>query len=295
MNLLLIDAGHAKNTPGKNNLKENFYEWQFNNSMQYKLKKRAEDHDVHVFLSNPTPEKTSDIPLTTRANKMNDYWKSKGKPKSLMISIHANAFSNSSARGTETFVAGNASQTSKDFAKDVNTEIFKTMKSLDSGAKDRGVKTENWTVIYKTNTPCCLIEYGFYSNLNDLKILKKNQDELVEATMKAICRYFKIAYKPVSNNNVTNETKPTLEQHKNCVLYGNDVDKVGAEIISWAKEDCIIKHIDKHIKWEGHNLFIVGGVAARKMKELNNGEQYKVVSGTDRYDTVRKCLELIGK
>ena len=36
MNLLILDSGHAKNTAGKNNAKENFYEWQFNNDMQYK-------------------------------------------------------------------------------------------------------------------------------------------------------------------------------------------------------------------------------------------------------------------
>ena len=38
MNLLILDAGHAKNTAGKNNAKESFYEWEFNNDMQYKIK-----------------------------------------------------------------------------------------------------------------------------------------------------------------------------------------------------------------------------------------------------------------
>ena len=40
-----------------------------------------------------------------------------------------------------------------------------------------------------------LVEYGFYSNLDDLKILKNNRNELVEATVKAICSYFGVAYK----------------------------------------------------------------------------------------------------
>ena len=38
MNLLILDAGHAKNTAGKRNEKENFYEWEFNNDMQHKIK-----------------------------------------------------------------------------------------------------------------------------------------------------------------------------------------------------------------------------------------------------------------
>ena len=51
MNLLILDSGHAKNTPGKNNAKENFYEWQFNNDMQYKIKARCEESGIKVFLN----------------------------------------------------------------------------------------------------------------------------------------------------------------------------------------------------------------------------------------------------
>ena len=195
MNLLILDAGHAKNTAGKRNEKESFYEWEFNNDMQYKIKSRCEDHNIKVFLTNPNPATVSDIALGVRAKSANDYWIKNNKPKSMFISIHANAFSNASARGTETYVAKNASTISKDFAKVLNDNIVKAMKEIDPTSKDRGVKSENFTVIYKASMPSVLIEYGFYSNLDDLKILKNNKDELVEATVKAICSYFNIEYK----------------------------------------------------------------------------------------------------
>ena len=195
MNLLILDAGHSFSTAGKRNEKENFYEWEFNNDMQYKIKSRCEDLGIKVFLTNPNPQSVSDLPLTTRANLANDYWLRNSKPKSIFISLHANSFSNESARGTETYVAKNASTTSKNFAKVLNDEIVKTMKKIDNNAKDRGVKSENFTVIYKALMPSVLIEYGFYTNLEDLKILKNNKDELVEATVKAICSYFNIEYK----------------------------------------------------------------------------------------------------
>ena len=51
MNLLILDSGHAKNTSGKNNAKENFYEWEFNNDMQYKIKARCEELGIKVFLA----------------------------------------------------------------------------------------------------------------------------------------------------------------------------------------------------------------------------------------------------
>ena len=165
MNLLILDAGHSFNTKGKCNAKENFYEWEFNNDMQYKIKVRCEELGIKVFLTNPNPATVSDINLTTRASLANDYWIKNNKPKSMFISLHANAFSNGSARGTETYVAKNASTTSKNFAKVLNDNIAKVMNELDPNAKDRGVKTENFTVIYKASMPSVLIEYGFYSNL----------------------------------------------------------------------------------------------------------------------------------
>ena len=199
MNLLILDAGHSFSTAGKRNEKENFYEWEFNNDMQYKIKSRCEDLGIKVFLTNPNPQSVSDLPLTTRANLANEYWIKNNKCKAIFISIHANAFSNNSTRGTETYHATNASTTSKNFAKVLNDNIVKVMKELDIAAKDRGVKSENFTVIYKASMPSVLCEYGFYSNLEDLKILKNNKDELVEATVKAICDYFNIEY--IEKNN----------------------------------------------------------------------------------------------
>ena len=231
MNLLILDSGHAKNTAGKNNAKENFYEWEFNNDMQYKIKSRCEELGIKVFLTNPNPNKVSDLPLTTRANLANDYWLKNSKPKAMFISIHANAFSNASARGTETYHASNASTISKDFAKVLNNEIVKTMKELDPAAKDRGVKSENFTVIYKASMPSVLIEYGFYSNLDDLKILKNNKDELVEATVKAICNYFDIEYKEkVNESNFNGNTLYAV-----CVGAYKDRNKADA-IVKELKE-----------------------------------------------------------
>ena len=224
MNLLILDAGHAKNTAGKNNAKENFYEWEFNNDMQHKIKKRCEELGIKVFLTNPNPDKVSDIPLSTRASLANDYWLRNSKPKSVFISLHANAFSNSSARGTETYIAKNASTTSKNFAKVLNDNIVKAMKELDGNAKDRGVKSGNFTVIYKAAMPSVLVEYGFYSNLDDLKILKNNRNELVEATVKAVCSYFGVTYKE--------KIEPLYDGNMYAVCVGAYKDKNKANSIA---------------------------------------------------------------
>ena len=222
MNLLILDAGHSFSTAGKRNEKENFYEWQFNNDMQYKIKARCEELGIKVFLTNPNPDKVSDIVLGVRAKSANDYWIKNNKPKSMFISLHANASSNASARGTETYHASNASAASKNFAKVLNNEIVKTMKELDPASKDRGVKTENFTVIYKASMPSILIEYAFYTNKDDLKILKNNRSELVEATVKAICQFFGIEYKKEITTN-------TNKLYNVCI--GAYIDKDNADKI----------------------------------------------------------------
>ena len=228
MNLLILDAGHSFSTAGKRNEKENFYEWEFNNDMQYKIKDRCEELGIKVFLTNPNPATVSDIALSTRASLANDYWLRNSKPKSIFISIHANAFSNANARGTETYVASNASSTSKNFAKVLNDNIVKVMKELDPNAKDRGVKSENFTVIYKASMPSVLCEYAFYSNLDDLKILKNNRSELVEATVKAICSYFGVEYKKEITTN-------TNKLYKVCIGAYKDKDNAN-KILKEAKE-----------------------------------------------------------
>lgn len=228
MSLVILDAGHAKNTAGKVAPDKSLYEWDFNNKMQYELKKRLEDHKLKVCLTNPTPEKTSDIPLSTRAAKANDFYKSNGKPKTIMLSLHANAYGQwTTARGVEVYHASNASNNSKNLAKYICDQIYTDVKKIDNGFKNRGVKREDFTVIYKTITPTCLIEYGFYTNREDLKILKERRKELVEATVKAVCKYFGISYKApvVQNTTTSNNTGETWYR----AVCGSFKDKKGAE------------------------------------------------------------------
>ena len=74
----------------------------------------------------------------------------------------------------------------------IQDEIVKAFKEIDSGARDRGVKVENFTVIYKADMPSILVEYGFYTNFEDLCVLRCYREELVEATMRGIKNYFEI-------------------------------------------------------------------------------------------------------
>lgn len=229
MNLVILDSGHAKNTAGKVAPDKSLYEWDFNNKMQYLLKKRLEDHKFKVCLTNPSPDKVKDISLTDRANKANKIYKDSGKPKTIMLSLHANAYGEwTTARGVEVFHASNASQNSKNLAKYLCDQIYTDAKKVDSGFKNRGVKCEDFTVIYKTITPTCLIEYAFYTNRDDLKILKNNKDELVEATVKGVCKYFGVAYKAPVVEKPTNDKNSSKKETYYRVVVGSYKDRENA-------------------------------------------------------------------
>lgn len=293
MKLLILDSGHNEKVLGKQSPDKSLREWEFNNDMQYKIKTRAEQHGITVYLTNPNPSNKDEIGLSKRSQLANDYWKSQGKPQALFFSIHANAYGSgfNAARGTETYYASNASQNSKNACKYVQDEVYKCMKSLDSTVKNRGCKCSDFTVIYKSQMPSILEEYGFYTNKEDLKILKNNRNELAEATVKGLCRYFGITYKPLTND----QSKPSTPKYDHCILYGNDIDKWGAEMMGWHYKNCIVKHVDNHIAWEGTNLYVVGNPAEVKLKAMNTGEKFTALNGKDRYDTIKLCLQFIGK
>lgn len=241
--LVILDSGHAENVSGKEAPDKSLREWDFNDQMQRKLKKRCEEHDINVYLTNPSPEKKGEMGLTKRAELANNYWIKENKPNALFISIHSNAYLTyfNAARGTETYVARNASSNSKRAAKDIQDEIYKEMKRIDGEAKNRGVKVEDFTVIYKAKMPSILIEYGFYTNKEDLKILKNNKDELVEATMKGICKYFDISYKPPKKE----PEKPAEKDIYYRVVVGSYKEKSNAEAM------------EKELRSKGYDPFIV--------------------------------------
>ena len=237
MYVAFIDAGHSKATGGKRNTIANpkFYEYEFNNDIAVKLKARLEAHGIRVFLTNTTPN-GADIPLTKRANTANTKWAALGKPNAIFVSIHANAAGScatwANARGVEVYHAGNASVKSKNLAKLLTDQIYADLHAKDSGFKQRGVKSANFTVIAKANMPSVLIEHAFYDNKADLNLLQNNRKDFVEANCKAICKYFGIAYKasgaqpniPVSNGGTTTTTKPVSVPSKTRPFKNGDYD-----------------------------------------------------------------------
>ena len=79
--VVLLDNGHAKSTAGKRSPlfddgKTRFYEWEFNRDVVSRIAKKLDRLGIkyHVLV----PEGDYDVPLTTRANRANEYCKKYG-------------------------------------------------------------------------------------------------------------------------------------------------------------------------------------------------------------------------
>lgn len=224
--LIILDSGHNEKVGGKRSPDGSLLEWEFNNDMQNRLEKKLKALGFDVYKTNPNPAGKNEIGLAKRAQLANAYWAQKGKPNALFVSLHANAYGVwTNANGVEIFHAKNASARSKSCAKTMCSNIHAALKKLRPDSVNRGVKSENFTVIYKANMPSILIEYGFYTNKKDLEILKKNREELAEATVKALCESFNIKYKAkagVSNPTVAkpnSNTKAAPQPYLIKVIY----------------------------------------------------------------------------
>lgn len=169
--------------------------------------------------------------------------------------------------------------------------ICKELEKL--GFKNRGVKIKpDYAILAKTKSPAMIIEYFFVDDKDDCDLYKKLG---YKALAKAVVQGISNKSINIGNTNTTSTNNTTTKKYTNCILYGNDIDKVSAEILSWAKTDCIVKHVKDHVKWEGSNLFVVGGDAKNELEKMNTGENYASIVGANRFDTVRKVLECIGK
>ncbi|MDO4542066.1 MAG: N-acetylmuramoyl-L-alanine amidase, partial [Bacillota bacterium] len=115
----------------------------------------------------------------------------------LFISIHCNSSENSSAHGTETYYSK-----VDEYAADIDSSLLSQRKAVASSVQNnlisqiqrnnRGVKTNNFTVITKTKMPSVLIETAFISNPTEEMMLNSSsfQNSAAKGCYLGILDYF---------------------------------------------------------------------------------------------------------
>ena len=110
-------------------------------------------------------------------------------PESIFVSVHLNKFTTSDASGAQVFYSK-----SFDEAKDLSVLIQNSIVSLIQPQNTRVVKqgTSSALLLYKAMVPAVIVECGFLSNNNELKLLKteKYQKQMAFAIFCGILNFY---------------------------------------------------------------------------------------------------------
>lgn len=159
-NIVVLDCGHGGSDPGA--MGGGYQEKNITYSILYTYAKAFFDSDTSNIKAYWSRYDDTFVSLSDRAAFASKVG------ADLFISLHMNSATNTSATGTEVYYSVNNNKTqsngltSKIMANMFQPELVKVM-----GTTSRGVKTANYTVIYKNTVPAVLIELGFISNSSD--------------------------------------------------------------------------------------------------------------------------------
>lgn len=102
----------------------------------------------------------------------------------IFVSIHCNAATNRSAKGTETYCYGGGK--GELLAYCIQRQIVKSLRTV-----DRGVKfSKELYVLRHTDCPAVLAETAFISNPEDEALLRDNLDDFARAIARSITDYY---------------------------------------------------------------------------------------------------------
>lgn len=183
--LIALDSGHGKETAGKRSFDSTLLEWEFNRDVTARINNYLLDHGVATILTAPTNNDTS---LEERVHMANTV------KADLFVSIHANAWGDgwNTVNGWEIFYSKGSAR-GAELANYIYDESIPYL-----GIKSRGIKyTTELYVVRKTIAPAVLIEHGFYTNKEELELLKSNafREKCAIADSKGILKYLGIKWK----------------------------------------------------------------------------------------------------
>lgn len=172
-NIVVLDCGHGGSDPGAQG--GGYKEKDATYAILYKYAKNYFDSDTSNIKAYWTRYDDTYVSLSDRASFASKVG------ADLFISLHMNSSTNTSATGTEVFysIGNNATQSNGLSSKKMASVYLSAMLEV-MDTTNRGVKTANYTVIYKNTVPAVLIELGFISNTKDReKIVDEEYQERV--------------------------------------------------------------------------------------------------------------------
>lgn len=184
---IVIDCGHSKQTAGKHSPDKRFMEYEYNRILGKMIGERLTKLGIEWCFTYPI-DAEYDLSLSKRASVANQKSKIYGSKNVLLLSIHHNAASMGEWVNAEGFSVWttNGKTISDKYANIILDVAKETLIPL--GIKVRGHYEKNFTVIYKTTCPSVLVEYGFYTDKDEVEWLMSDEglNTNADLTVKAI-------------------------------------------------------------------------------------------------------------
>lgn len=146
--------------------------------------------NVTVYFSHSDQRDVSLEARTDKANSLN---------VDIFVSIHANAFGSggwSSVGGIETFVYPTRPPVAYQLAQKIQRNLV-----ISTGLENRGVKTADFHVLRETEMDAVLVECGFMTNRNEIKLLRSEtyRRTIAEGIVKALAEQFGLQLQTKAN------------------------------------------------------------------------------------------------
>lgn len=219
---IMLDAGHGYNTSGKRS-PDGMREYEFNRAVAAYAKGLLDGYqNVSVYFAHSDQ---TDIPLQQRTNSANNL------NVDIYVSIHANASGGtwSDARGIETFVYVTRPPGALALATKIQNQLITR-----TGLRNRGVKTADFHVLRETNMDAVLIECGFMTNQEEIKLLRSEsyRRTCAEAIVAALAEHFGLVKIPAPAPPPTPTPSPTPTTGLYKVQVGAFKQRNNAEALS---------------------------------------------------------------
>lgn len=306
--VVYLDPGHGGSDPGSSEsvngvlVTNGVKEKDLNLSIALKVRDRLQSKGIKVVMSRDTDKFVALQDISDGANATNP---------DVFVSIHQNSFTKSYAYGIETFMYKNIDEP---IARSVQEKLISY-----TGANNRGVKGKlnggDLHVLRETYMPATLVECGFISNPDEVKLLKSDsyQNKLADAIADGTYEYLKanVSLDALVANRVYGNTRFETSyklfdmgwSSSDTVILANGMDypdaltaaplagKYNAPILLSrnttlaSQPDLKASLMNKGVK----NVIIIGGETA-----ISNGIQNEIASlginvrrigGRDRYET----------
>lgn len=181
--IVVLNPGHAKDTPGKCSPDKSLFEWEWNRRVAHMVHMVLTEIGISNVIAQANSESES---LTYPVMVANETCKKFGSKNVIFVSIHCNAAGKggwSNARGWSVYTTKGQTEADKvaTCLWECAAETFgknSMRKEMSDGDPDYEA---NFYVLRKTNCPAVLIEHFFMDNKDDLEFLKTEESKMLAA------------------------------------------------------------------------------------------------------------------